>query len=75
MTDNSASGTQKTFRFLTGADDAEFCHRVSDAFRDGYVLCGPPHLQVDAQGNRHCVQADVLHDFGVGENPPTRSEN
>ena len=75
MMGNSPSGTPKTYRFLTGADDAEFCHRVSDALRDDYVLYGPPHLQLAAQGNRHCGQADVLHNFGVGENPPTRSEN
>ena len=75
MTDNSPSGTSKTYRFLTGADDTEFCHRVSDAMHDGYVLYGPPHLQVDAQGNWHWGQANVLPDFGVGENTPTRSKN
>jgi hypothetical protein len=48
---------------------------VSDALRDGYVLYGPPLLQVAAHGNRHCGQTVVLPEFGVGENPPTRSEN
>ena len=75
MTDNSPSDTPKAYRFLTGADDAEFCQRVSDALRNGYVLYGPPLLQVDAHGNRHCGQAVALPEFGVGENPPTRSEN
>ena len=75
MTDNSPSHTPKAYRFLTGVDDAEFCQRVSDALRDGYVLYGPPLLQVDAHGNRHCGQAVVLPEFGVGGNPPTRSEN
>ena len=75
MTDNSPSGTPKTYRFLTGANDAEFCQRVSEGLRDGYVLCGPLLLQVFALGNRHCGQAVVLPEFGVGENSPTSSEN
>ncbi|MGB1117138.1 MAG: DUF1737 domain-containing protein [Parvibaculales bacterium] len=71
MTDD----TPKAYRFLTGADDAEFCQRVSDALRDGYVLYGPPLLQVDAQGNRHCGQAVVLPEFPSRANPVTGSEN
>ena len=67
--------TPKAYRFLTGADDAEFCQRVSDALRDGYVLYGLPLLQVDAQGNRHCGQAVVLPEFPSPANPVTRSEN
>ena len=54
---------KKAYRFLTGDDDAVFCQRVSDALRDGWVLYGPPLLEVDANGNRHCGQAVVLPDF------------
>ena len=75
MTDNSTNGRPKTCRFLAGADDAEFCQRVREALRDGCVLYGPPLLQVNADGNRHCGQAVVLPEFGVGENPTTSSEN
>ena len=67
--------TPKAYRFLTGDDDAAFCQRVSDALRDGYVLYGPPLLQVDAQGNRHCGQAVVLPEFSSRANPVTGSEN
>ncbi len=35
MTDNSPSGPPKTYRFLTGVNDAEICQRVSEALRDG----------------------------------------
>ena len=28
----------KSYRFLSGADNADFCQRVSDALADGYVL-------------------------------------
>ena len=75
MTDNSLNGTPKTYRFLTGADDAAFCQRVSETLRDGCALYGSPLLQVYAHGNRHCGQAVVLPEFGVGENPPTSPEN
>ena len=30
----------KSYRFLSGADNADFCQRVSDALADGYVLYG-----------------------------------
>jgi hypothetical protein len=29
---------RKSHRFLSGADNADFCQRVSDALADGYVL-------------------------------------
>jgi hypothetical protein len=31
-----------TYRILTGADDAAFCHRVSEALALGYKLYGSP---------------------------------
>lgn len=67
--------TPKAYRFLTGDDDAAFCQRVSDALRDGYVLYGPPLLQVDAQGNRHCGQAIVLPEFTSPESAVKGSKN
>ena len=67
--------TPKAYRFLTGDDDAVFCQRVSDALRDGFVLYGPPLLQVDAQGNRHCGQAVVLPEFAPAKSAVTGSEN
>ncbi len=30
------------YRLLTGPDDAEFCHRVSEALQAGYALHGSP---------------------------------
>jgi hypothetical protein len=35
------------YRVLTGADDEEFCRRVSDALDQGYVLHGGPSLAFD----------------------------
>jgi len=62
MTDTEQQD-RKAYRFLTGPDDAAFCQRISDALREGYVLYGPPVMQVDAAGNRHCGQAIVLPEF------------
>ena len=33
---------RKSYRFLSGADNADFCQRASDALADGYVLYGNP---------------------------------
>ena len=67
--------TPKAHRFLTGNDDASFCQRVSDALHDGYVLYGPPLLQVDAQGKRHCGQAVVVPEFASAKSATIGSEN
>lgn len=46
MTDDSRL---PRYRLLTGPDDAEFCHRVSDALDQGYELYGSPALTFDGQ--------------------------
>ncbi len=71
MTDD----TPKAYRFLTGADDAAFCQRVSAALRAGYVLYGPPLLHVDTQGNRHCGQAVILPEFATTAVPHSVKQN
>ena len=38
---------RKSYRFLSGADNADFCQRVSDALADGYVLYGKPVMVMD----------------------------
>ena len=37
----------KSYRFLSGADNADFCQRVSDALADGYVLYGNSVMVMD----------------------------
>ena len=32
----------KLYRFLTGPDDASFCHRVTEALNNGWELHGAP---------------------------------
>jgi hypothetical protein len=48
------------YRYLTGPDDASFCHRVTEALSKGWSLYGPPTLTFDAAQNRViCGQAVV----------------
>lgn len=48
------------YRYLTGPDDASFCHRVTEALSKGWSLYGAPTLTFDATQNRIiCGQAVV----------------
>ena len=46
------------YRYLTGPDDANFCHRVSEALSRGWTLYGQPTLAYDADQKKViCGQA------------------
>ena len=46
------------YRFITGPDDASFCHRVSKALSEGWQLHGAPSYAYDAAtGEMRCGQA------------------
>lgn len=48
------------YRFLTGPDDASFCHRVTAALNKGWELYGPPSLTYDQnEGRVMCGQAII----------------
>lgn len=48
------------YRYLTGVDDAQFCHRVTAALNNGWELYGSPSLTYDVQqGAVICGQAIV----------------
>lgn len=50
----------KLYRYLTGPDEAAFCHRVSEALNQGWALYGSPALTFDPTENRVlCGQAVV----------------
>jgi len=54
------------YRYLTGPDDAAFCHRVTDALNKGWSLYGPPTLTFDpVQGRVICGQAITRDVEGV----------
>ena len=48
------------YRYLTGPDDASFCHRVSEALSLGWSLYGQPTQTFDSvQGRVICGQAII----------------
>jgi hypothetical protein len=50
--------TLTVYRYLTGPDDASFCHRVTQALSAGWSLYGSPTLTFDAATGRViCGQA------------------
>ena len=60
----------KLYRYLTGPDDASFCHRVTEALNGGWTLHGAPTLTFDAAAQRVvCGQAIVKDVDGVDYAP------
>lgn len=48
----------KLYRFLTGDDDASFCHKVTEALNKGWKLHGSPQYAYDdTQKSMRCGQA------------------
>ncbi len=48
------------YRFLTGPDDSAFCHKVSKALSQGWLLHGAPSYAFDAvSGQMRCGQAVI----------------
>ena len=39
----------KLYRFLTGPDNDEFCHRISEALSNGWELYGSPALSYNGE--------------------------
>ncbi|MGE0255797.1 MAG: DUF1737 domain-containing protein [Alphaproteobacteria bacterium] len=61
---------RKSYRFLSGVDDAAFCQRVSDALADGYELYGNPVMVMD--GDRRIVGQAIVDPKQIGRKPATR---
>lgn len=56
----------KLYRFLTEADTAAFCHKVTAALNMGWQLHGPPTYAFDAaSGVMRCGQAVVKEAEGT----------
>ena len=46
------------YRFLSGEDDSSFCHKVTKALSEGWVLYGSPSYAYDANEQKmKCGQA------------------
>ncbi len=60
----------KLYRFLTGPDDASFCHKVTAALNKGWELHGSPTYAFDAAtGTMKCGQAVVKKVKGKDYHP------
>ena len=60
----------KLYRFLTGPDDASFCHKVTAALNAGWELHGSPTYAFNAQGGvMVCGQAVVKDVAGKDYEP------
>lgn len=60
----------KLFRFLTGPDDASFCHKVTAALNKGWHLFGSPTYAYDVETRTmRCGQA-VVKDVEDAEYEP-----
>ena len=48
------------YRFLSGPDDSSFCHKVTKALSEGWLLHGGPTYAFDAaSGAMRCGQAVI----------------
>ncbi|EJM99876.1 DUF1737 domain-containing protein [Phyllobacterium sp. YR531] len=62
----------KLYRFLTGPDDASFCHKVTAALNKGWHIYGSPTYAFNSvTGVMQCGQAVVKDVDGVDYVPGT----
>jgi hypothetical protein len=60
----------KAYRYITGKDDAAFCHRITAALNAGWQLYGNPTLTYDAEKKQViCGQAIVKDVDGTTYEP------
>lgn len=60
----------KAYRYITGKDDAAFCHRITAALNAGWQLYGSPTLTYDAEKKQViCGQAIMKDVEGITYEP------
>jgi hypothetical protein len=52
----------KAYRFLTGPDDASFCHRVTAALNKGWELAGSPSVTFNSQTGQVIAGQAIVKD-------------
>lgn len=60
----------RLYRFLTGPDDASFCHKVTAALNKGWHLYGSPTYAYDAKTKSMACGQAVVKDFEGKEYTP-----
>ncbi|MBX9459069.1 MAG: DUF1737 domain-containing protein [Rhizobium sp.] len=52
----------KVYRFITGPDDASFCHRITAALNNGWELSGSPSLTFNTETRQVVAGQAVVKD-------------
>ena len=60
----------KLYRFLTGPDEATFCHKVTAALNKGWHLFGSPTYAYDQESKSMCCGQAVVKDVEGQEYGP-----
>lgn len=58
------------YRYLTGPDDAAFCHRVTELLNRGWQLYGSPTLAYDAEKKQVVCGQAVIKEVDGGHYSP-----
>lgn len=60
----------EVYRYLTGKDDAAFCHRVTEALNRGWQLYGQPTLTFNGKSGEVIWGQAITKDVGDGKYDP-----
>jgi hypothetical protein len=71
MTNDGVQLAMILYRYLTGPDDAAFCHRVTAALNRGWLLYGPATLTYDAEQKRVICGQAITKDVPDREYDPS----
>ncbi|MDQ7246321.1 DUF1737 domain-containing protein [Dongia sedimenti] len=58
------------YRYITGPDDAAFCHRITAMLNKGWFLYGAPTLTYDAEQKRVVCGQAITKDVADREYDP-----
>ena len=58
------------YRYLTGPDDASFCHRISEALNRGWQLYGSPSLTYDPEKKQLVCGQAIIKEVAGGHYSP-----
>ena len=60
----------KVYRFVTGPDDASFCHRITAALNNGWELAGSPSLTFNSETRQVVAGQAIVKDVPGKEYDP-----
>ena len=60
----------KAYRYITGPDNDDFCHRITEALNRGWALGGPATLTYDSKRERVICGQTLIKDLPDQEYSP-----